>query len=93
MDDARRQFLGLRAAERALLRDQMQLRLGTEDAAVETRNRFRLRRQSMAAEYELRVQHLRVFYWIDEARQAVVVTLIGRKQGNRLVIDSEEVPL
>lgn len=90
---AKRQFLALRAFERALLRDQMQRLLGDENAAVETRNRFRLQRESGGDEYELRVQQLRVFYRIEEEENAVVVVMIGRKEGSKLIVDDEEVLL
>jgi mRNA-degrading endonuclease RelE of RelBE toxin-antitoxin system len=90
---AKAQFVSLRAYERALLRDQMQIKLGNEDAVVETRNRFRLQRESGGGEYELRVQHLRVFYRVEEERNAVIVIMIGRKEGNKLIVGDEEVPL
>lgn len=90
---AKRQFLSLRAFERALLLGQMQLRLGDEDAAAEDRNRFRLLRELGSAAYELRVQQLRVFYRIDDEENVVIVVMIGRKLGNKLVVDDEEVSL
>lgn len=92
-ETAKQQFLSLRAFERALLREHIQNRLGDEDAALETRNRFRLRRDSGRGEYELRVQQLRVFYQIDDQENAVVVVMIGRKKGNKLIVGDEEVPL
>ena len=61
--------------------------LSVDDAAVQTRNRFRLRRASDFADFELRVENLRVYYRI--AGDQVRVVLIGRKQGNRLVIDGK----
>ena len=62
--------------------------LAKEDATQENRNRFRLRRASTYAEYELRVESWRVFYRVEE--KLVYVELIGRKQGNRLVIGGKE---
>ncbi len=61
--------------------------LSVDDAAVQMRNRFRLRRASDFADFELRVENLRVYYRI--AGDQVRVVLIGRKQGNRLVIDGK----
>ena len=61
--------------------------LSVDDAAVQTRDRFRLRRASDFADFELRVENLRVYYRI--AGDQVRVVLIGRKQGNRLVIDGK----
>lgn len=90
-EDAKSQFRSLGAVERAFLRDRMQFRLGDEDATIEDRNRFRLRRESATAEYELRVQQLRVFYRVEA--KTVTVVMIGRKEANKLIVGSEEVPL
>ena len=40
------------------------------------------------ADFELRVEPWRVFYRVEERR--VVVELIGRKEGNRLLIEGKE---
>jgi hypothetical protein len=45
------------------------------------------------AEYERRVEHLRAFYRIDAGTGVVVVVMIGRKQGNKLIVDDEGVSL
>jgi hypothetical protein len=63
----------------------MEVSLANEDATRETRNRFRLRRPSDVAEFELRIDDLRVFYRI--VGKQVQVVLIGRKRGNSVVID------
>lgn len=83
--DAVRQLRALRADDRALLKEAMRTQLEESDAAEETRNRFRLRRPSTVADYELRVRDLRIFYRVtdDEVR----VVLIGRKRGNFLIVD------
>ena len=85
--DAVRQFRRLRAYERSTLRDAFHLHLAEEDATEETRRRFRLRRPSEAADFELRVGDLRAFYRVVGDR--VEVVLIGRKKGNELIIDGE----
>ena len=85
--DAVRQFRKLRAAERARVRDAMEASLANDDALVETRNRFRLRRPSDAAEFELRVGDVRAFYRV--AGTEVQVVLIGRKRRNHVVIDGK----
>ena len=61
--------------------------LGDDDATVEARNRFRLRRPSEFADFEFRVDDLRVFYRV--AVDQVQVVLIGEKKGNHLVIDGK----
>jgi len=88
---AARQFRKLKAHERAMLRHALTERLSREDATQEDRNRFRLRRPSEAAEFELRVEDLRVFYRVRGAQ--VQVVLIGRKKGGVLLIDSQRFKL
>ena len=83
--DATRQFRALRAYDQSLLRDALKAQLQESDAAQETRHRFRLRRPSEFADFELRVQDLRVFYRIVE--EQVQVALIGRKKGNALSVE------
>ena len=85
---ALRQLKKLPARARSLLKASMSRRLGQEDAAHEDRNRFRLRRPSSYAEYELRAESWRIFYRVEG--RIVFVELIGRKQGNRLVIGGKE---
>ena len=65
--------------------------MGEDDATVEARNRFRLRRLSEFADFELRVDDLPVFYRV--AGERVEVVLIGRKKGNHLVIDGKRFTL
>jgi hypothetical protein len=65
--------------------EQIREQLGESDATQETRNRFRLRRPSRVADYELRVRDWRVFYRV--AGDTVQVALVGRKSGNLLIID------
>ena len=90
--DALRQVRKLRAKDRSRLRDAMLASLGEDDATVEARNRFRLRRPSEFADFELlRVDDLRVFYRV--AGERVEVVLIGRKKGSQLVIDGKRFTL
>jgi len=42
------------------------------------------------AEYELRLGNLRVLYNVDETKPEVVVLMVGRKQGNKLIVNGEE---
>jgi len=89
--DAVRQFEALKASERARLRAAMLAALGDDDAAVENRNRFRLRRPSGQFEFEFRDGDLRVFYRIEDDQ--VLVDAIGRKRGNQLFISGWKVIL
>ena len=61
------------------------------DPAQRSRNKFRLRRASPFAEFELRLDPWRVFYRLRENR--VEVTMIGEKRGNLLLIAGEEFTL
>ncbi len=83
--DALRQFRALRAYDQGLVREALAKQLHESDATQETRNRFRLRRPSGLAEFELRVRNLRVFYRVVGAQ--VQVALIGKKEGNELIIE------
>ena len=65
----------------------MEASLANDDALVETRSRFRLRRPSDAAEFELRIGDVRAFYRV--AGTEVRVVLIGRKRRNNVVIDGK----
>ena len=88
---AARQFRKLSAHERAKLRHAFVTRLAGDDATHEDRNRFRLRRLSEVAEFELRVEDLRAFYRVRGAQ--VQVVLIGRKKGDTLLIDGQRFKL
>jgi len=89
--DAVRQFKALGAAERSRLRTAMRSALGEDDATVESKNRFRLRRPSGQFEFEFRSGDLRVFYRVENGR--VRVDAIGRKRGNQLFIGGTKVTL
>ena len=89
--DAVRQFKGLPKRARPLIKEALHHQLILEDPARTTRNTFRLRRASEYAEYELRIEEWRVFYRIEDDRS--VVTLMGEKRGNRLIVEGEELEL
>jgi hypothetical protein len=61
------------------------------DPEQTTRNRFRLRRASPQADYEMRVDPWRVFYRVEA--DLVMVTLIGEKRGASLIVEGEELKL
>lgn len=62
--------------------------LVANDPRVESRNKFRLRRATDAADYELRLRDLRVLYRIEGF--TVFITVVGVKRGNALVVMGEE---
>jgi mRNA-degrading endonuclease RelE of RelBE toxin-antitoxin system len=82
-----RQYKRLPASVRSLIKKEVRERLALDDATQENRNRFRLRRLSIHADYELRIEPWRVFYRVDSDH--VIVELIGRKRGNILLIDGK----
>jgi mRNA-degrading endonuclease RelE of RelBE toxin-antitoxin system len=86
-----RQFKRLPAAARKLIKEIIRERLSEQDPTEETRNRFRLRRISEHADYELRIDPWRVFYRVEA--QTVTVELIGEKKGNLLLIGGKEFKL
>ena len=83
--DAVRQLKRLVAKDRARLRDALRAALAKDDATVETRNRFRLRRPMPRAEYELRAGDLRAFYRVEGSE--VRITVIGKKIRNVLIVE------
>ena len=76
------------AAARSLVKAKVAELLGRQDPTEQSRNRFRLRRESQHADFELRIEPWRVFYRVEESR--VLVELIGRKEGNRLFVEGKE---
>lgn len=65
----------------------MQASLAKDNALTDARNRFRLRRPSDMAEFELRIGDFRVFYRV--VGKKVQVVLIGKKRGNSVFIDGK----
>lgn len=86
-----RQFKRLPAAARRLIKNTIRERLLGQDPTEENRNRFRLRRISEHADYELRIDPWRVFYRVKG--KTVIVELIGQKRGNVLLIEGKEFEL
>lgn len=90
--DAVRQFGKLRAYDRRLVVDGVRKHLVEAEPAETTRNKFPLRRVSDYADYELRLGELRVFYRVDSSGD-IIVTLIGLKDGEKLIVEGEEFKL
>ena len=87
-DTAVRQLKQVHKSTRGFIKDGIRKHLAESDPLQTTRNKFRLRRASEHAEYELRLDQWRVFY---RTRAGVVeVVLIGEKRGNSLFIGGEE---
>ena len=86
-----RQFKRLPAAARSLLKDALRKQLAEQDPTEESRNRFRLRRISEFADYELRIDPWRIFYRVEG--EVVTIELIRQKKGNVLLIGGKEFKL
>jgi mRNA-degrading endonuclease RelE of RelBE toxin-antitoxin system len=93
--DARRQLSKLRAFDQRRLVDAIRQQLVEEDPRAKTRNKFELDPSAETADYELRVGDLRVLYRVEEVEDQprVTVAIIGRKRGNKLIVEGEEFPL
>jgi mRNA-degrading endonuclease RelE of RelBE toxin-antitoxin system len=78
----------LPANEQRLVTDGVRRHLAENDPRIETRNKFRLRRASGAADYELRLRNLRVLYRV--VGSSVFITVVGVKRGNTLIVKGEE---
>lgn len=89
--DALRQFKKLPKAARSFVQEAIRKQLLEEDPREPTRNRFRLRRPSEHADYELRAGTWRIFYRVEPTR--VIVTLLGEKRGEKLFVEGREVEL
>ena len=89
--DAVRQFKKLPRAARSFIKDAIRKHLIQADPAEATRNKFRLRRASAHADFELRASEWRVFYRL--AGSGAIVTLIGEKRGASLYVEGEELKL
>ena len=85
-EDAEQQFLGLSARDQRALQAAILARLRHQPTTL-TRAVRRLR-PNPVAEYELRAGDLRVLY--DVEGEEVIISVVGRKVGNRLIVAGEE---
>jgi mRNA-degrading endonuclease RelE of RelBE toxin-antitoxin system len=87
-DKAVRLFRKFPKSDRASIKEGIRQHLAEADPRQQSRNKFRLRRASPFAEYELRLDRWRIFYRVQDER--VEVILIGEKRGNKLLIAGED---
>jgi mRNA-degrading endonuclease RelE of RelBE toxin-antitoxin system len=85
-DEAERQLRWLSVREQRMLEDALPARL-TISPTTPTRAIKRLRPNPLA-QFELRVAHLRALYNVEG--NEIVVLIVGRKDGNKLVVEGEE---
>jgi len=84
--DADRQFRSLPAREQRILEAAIQSRL-EHQPTTPTKAIKRLRPNSFA-EFELRAGDLRALYNVEG--EEVVILIVGRKMGNKLIVEGEE---
>lgn len=85
-EDAERQLRSLPARDQRMLEAAIQSRLEHEPTKP-TKSIKRLRANPFA-EFELRAGNLRALYNVDEGE--VIILLVGRKVGNKLIVEGEE---
>ena len=85
-EDADRQLRSLPVREQRILRAAIQCRLEQEPSRPT--NAIKRLRPNLFADFELRVGDLRVLYNVDEGE--VVLLIVGRKVGNKLIVEGEE---
>jgi mRNA-degrading endonuclease RelE of RelBE toxin-antitoxin system len=87
-EDADRQLHALPVRDQRRLQAAILARL-RDQPTVPTKAIKRLRPNPLA-EFELRVGALRVLYNVEEAQNEVVLLIIGKKVGNKLIVEEEE---
>ncbi len=86
--DAVRQLKKLKAFDQRAVLDGVRQQLVEADPAERTRNKFRLRRKSEVADFELRLGALRVFYRLTD--DDLIITVIGVKERHKLLVEGKE---
>jgi mRNA-degrading endonuclease RelE of RelBE toxin-antitoxin system len=85
-EDADRQLRSLPVREQRILEAAIQSRL--EHEPTKPTKAIKRLRPSLFADFELRAGDLRALYNVDEGE--VVVLIVGRKVGNKLIVEGEE---
>jgi mRNA-degrading endonuclease RelE of RelBE toxin-antitoxin system len=85
-EDAEKQFLLLSARDQRVLRAAIASRLLHQPTALSPA--IKRLRPNPVAEYELRAGNLRVLYDVEE--DEVILSVVGMKVGNRLIVAGEE---
>lgn len=85
-DDADRQYRSLPVREQRILEAAIQTRL--EHEPTKPTKAIKRLRPNPLAEFELRAGDLRALYDVDGGE--VVILIVGRKVGNRLIVEGEE---
>jgi mRNA-degrading endonuclease RelE of RelBE toxin-antitoxin system len=86
--EAKAQLLGFAVRDQRIIADGIAARL-QDQPAVATKAVKPLRPNPFAG-YELRLGDFRVLYQVDEANVEVLIVAIGRKVGDKLIVEGEE---
>src|SRR5712692_5507290 len=86
-EDADRQFRALPVREQRILEAAISSRL--QDQPMTPTKAIKRLRPNPLAEFELRAGYLRALYNVEG--EEVVVLVVGRKVGNKLIVEGEEV--
>jgi len=87
-EDADAQLRSLPVRDQRIVETAVTARL-RDQPTVSTKAIKRLRPNPLA-EFELRVRDLRVLYNVEEENSEVVLLIVGRKTGNKLIVGGEE---
>jgi len=87
-DDADAQLRALPVREQRILEAAIETRL--RDQPDRPTKAIRRLRPNPLAEFELRVRDLRVLYNVERASSEVVLLIVGRKVGNKLIVGGKE---
>jgi mRNA interferase RelE/StbE len=87
-EEAERQLRSLSAREQGIVEAGILSRL-QDQPTMPTKAIKRLRPNPLAA-FELRVGDFRVLYNVEEANAEVALLVVGRKVGNKLIVEGEE---
>lgn len=84
---------GMGKTDRKFVLEGIRIHLIENDPSQVTRNKFVLKRPSVHAERELRLNNWRVFYTVMEDGALIVINHVGMKRNNKLFIAGEEFEL
>jgi mRNA-degrading endonuclease RelE of RelBE toxin-antitoxin system len=87
-DEADGQLRALPVREQRIIEAAVKARL--RDQPTRPTKAIRRLRPNPLAEFELRVQDLRVLYKVDRQNSEVILLIVGRKVGNKLIVGGKE---
>lgn len=87
-EDAQRQLRGLPVRQQRIVEDGVESRLAHMPEQLS--KTVKLLRPNPFAQYELRLENLRVLYNVDNDRQEVTILSVGEKVGNQLIVEGRE---